>query len=143
METEHISYPDSDDKNRTTSLFTPELRAPPQPQSRHEARLVERLRSEHGAAFDVYLQQIWNGIEPIDDMEADFENLHWASYARVEHFVDDFIESLGWAEARHQLLRDWAIPNGILVFDRHAFLDHLRSDFDFYEQGGETHVFVK
>lgn len=143
METEHIFYPDTDDENRTTSLSTPELRAPPQPQSRHEARLVERLRSEHGTAFDVYLQHVWNGIEPIADMEADFENLHWASYARVEHFVDDFIDSLGWVEARNDALREWAIPDDVLIFDRHALLDHMRNDFEFYEQEGETHVFVK
>ena len=143
METEHIIYPPSDDENGTTPPPTPELRAPPQPQSRQEARLLNELRTERGAAFDIYLEHIWNGIEPITDMEADFENLHWASYEKLEHFVDDFIDSLGWAEARIQLLRDWAIPKGILVFDRHAFLDYIRGDFEFYEQGGEIHVFVK
>lgn len=143
METEHIFYPAGDDENRTTSPSTPDRRAPPQPQSRHEARLLAHLRAEHGGAFDVYLQHVWNGIEQIADMEADFENLYWASYEKVEQFVDDFIDSLGWADARQQLLREQAIPDDVLVFDRHAFLDHLRSDFEFWEQGGETHVFVK
>lgn len=143
METEHIFYPHGDDENRTTSPSTPELRTPPQPQSRHEACLLERLRSEHGAAFDVYLQHVWNGTEQIADMEADFENLHWATYERDEQFVDDFIDSLGWVEARHHALREWAIPDDVFVFDRHALLDHMRNDFEFYEREGETHVFVK
>jgi len=143
METEHISYPAGDDENRTTTPMTLERRAPPQPQTRREARLLEQLRRERGAAFDVYLEHVWNGIESISDMEADFENLHWASYEKVEQFVDDFIESLGWVEARDQILRDWAIPKDVLIFDRDAFLHHLRNDFEFYERGGETHVFVK
>ena len=143
METEHIIYPESDDENRTTSPPTPDRRAPPQPESRQQARLLERLRTEHGAAFDVYLEHIWNGIESIVDMEADFNSLHWASFEKVEQFVDDFIDSLGWADARDHALREWAIPNDVLVFDRHAFFDHIRNDFEFHERDGETHVFVK
>lgn len=142
MNSEHISYPAAGDENRTTPTTTPERRPPPSPQTRHEVRLLEQLRTEHGTAFQVYLDHVWNGIQPIAGMDADFDNLHWASYERPEHFVDDFIDSLGWADARDQLLRDWAIPKDVLVFDRAAFLQHLRSDFTFYERDGETHVFV-
>ena len=142
MESEHIHYPAADDKNRTAPSTAPERRPPPRPQSRAEARILEQLHAERGAAFQVYLDHVWNGIEPITEMEADFENLHWASYERPEQFVDDFFDNLGWAEARASLIREWAIPKDVLIFDRAAFLQHLRSDFTFYERNGETHVFV-
>ncbi|MGR4009874.1 hypothetical protein [Leucobacter sp. 1207-22] len=67
----------------------------PQPRTRAEARELERLRLEYGAAFEVYLERIWNGVEPIPDMENDFTNLHWASYDRIEHFIDDQLDALG------------------------------------------------
>lgn len=143
MKPEHNFYPPADAENRTTPPTTPERRAPPEPTTRHEARELDRLRREHGTAFDVYLDSVWNGVETIRDMESDFTNLHWGSYERIEQFVDDFIESLGWADARDHALREWAIPNNILVFDRAAFLEHLLSDFEFHERGGEVHVFIK
>ena len=65
METEHNIYPGADAENRTTSPTTPERRAPPEPTTRHEARELDRLRREHGTAFDVYLDHVWNGIEAI------------------------------------------------------------------------------
>lgn len=75
-------------------------------------------------------------------MEADFSNLHGTSYERIEQFVDDFIESLGWANARDHAVRKWAIPNNILVFDRAAMLEELGGDFEFHERRGEVHVFI-
>lgn len=114
-----------------------------QPTTRHEMLVLERLHDEHGVAFQVYLDHVWDGTTPIMNMETDFENVYWASYAHIEQFVDDFIESLGWAEARTQLLKDQAIPESVLVFNRKAFLETIRGDYEFYEQGGEIHVFVK
>ena len=111
MKPEHNFYPPADAENRTTPPTTPERRAPPEPTTRHEARELDRLRREHGTAFDVYLDSVWNGIETISDMESDFTNLHWGSYERIDQFIDDFIESLGWADARDHALREWAIPN--------------------------------
>lgn len=143
MKTEHNSYPVPDDENRTTPPATPERRAPPQPRTRHEARILEQLSAEHGAAFDVYLEHVWNGTEAVPDLDADFQNLHWASYDRIEHFVDDFIESLGWTDARNHVLREWGIPTNVLVFDRRAILQDLQNEFEFHQQGGQTHVFVK
>lgn len=142
METEHIFYPEGEHDNRTTPDVAPDKRPSPQPATRREARELDRLTHERGHAFDVYLDHIWNGIEPIMNMEADFENLYWASYEKLQTFADDFINNLGWADARTQLLHDLGVPKNILVFDRHAFLDHLRGEYEFHERGGETHVFI-
>lgn len=143
MKPEHNFYPPADAENRTTPPTTPERRAPPEPTTRHEARELDRLRREHGTAFDVYLDSVWNGIETISDMESDFTNLHWGSYERIDQFIDDFIDSLGWADARDHAIREWAIPSSILIFDRAAMLEHLRGDFEFHERGGEAHVFIR
>ena len=80
MKPEHNFYPPADAENRTTPPTTPERRAPPEPTTRQEARELDRLRREHGTAFDVYLDHVWNGIETTSDMDADFTNLHWGSY---------------------------------------------------------------
>lgn len=143
MKAEHNSYPGTDAENGTTPPTTPERRAPPEPTTRHEARELDRLRREHGTAFDVYLDSVWNGIETISDMESDFTNLHWGSYERIDQFIDDFIDSLGWADARDHAIREWAIPSSILIFDRAAMLEHLRGDFEFHERGGEVYVFIR
>lgn len=143
MKPEHIFYPGADAENGTTAAATPERAAPPEPATRQEAREFDRLRREHGSAFEVYLDSIWNGVASINRMEADFANLHWASYERIDQFIDDFLDSLGWADARDHALREWAIPHDILVFDRAAMFDRLSGDFEFHERGGEVHVFVK
>lgn len=114
-----------------------------QPTTRHEMLTLDRLRTERGPAFDVYLEHVWDGATPITGMEADFENLYWASYPNIEQFVDEFIDSLGWADARTQLLQAQGIPENILTFNREAFLEHVRSDYDFYEGKEHIHVFVK
>ncbi|PPF44874.1 hypothetical protein C5B85_09045 [Pseudoclavibacter sp. AY1F1] len=111
------------------------------PKTRHEAREVERLSEQLGPAFDIYLEHVWRNTAVVD-MEADFENLYWASYDRTEHFVDDFIESLGWEDARKQLIQDWAIPANVLVFDRQAVLGNLDNDYEFIRRDGVTHVFI-
>ncbi len=117
MKPEHNFYPPADAENGTTPPTTPERRAPPEPTTRQEARELDRLRREHGTAFDVYLDSVWN--------------------------IDDFIDSLGWADARDHAIREWAIPSSILIFDRAAMLEHLRGDFEFHERGGEVHVFIR
>lgn len=118
-------------------------REPPEPATRAEARILEDLHEELGAAFDVYLEYIWNGQAAIVDMEADFHNLHWASYEHIEQFAEDFIDALGWNDARDELARTWAIPKNIITFDKQEFLTQLQRDFEFHTRGGQTHVFVK
>lgn len=111
------------------------------PRTRQEAREVEHLSAKLGPAFDIYLEQVWQNTA-VPDLEADFENLYWASYDHTDHFVDDFIENLGWDEARKQLLQDWAIPENALVFDRQAILENLDNDYEFIRRDGVTHVFI-
>ena len=63
--------------------------------------------------------------------------------AVIDAQVDDFIDSLGWADARDHAIHEWGIPNSILIFDRAAMLEHLRGDFEFHERGGEVYVFIR
>lgn len=122
----------------------PGVEAPqsPTPATRHEQKLLDRLHTEHGDAFQIYLDHYWRGT-PIVGMEDDFRSLYWGSYDKAEQFADDLIDAFGWADARTELVRTWAIPSDVLTWNHAAFLTRLASDYDFRVEGGQTHVFIK
>lgn len=140
MTTDHTPTPEGAHQP-TEAPTTREQKRLPIPETRREAHELQRLRDERGSAFDAYLGHVWTSTA-IQDMEAEFENLYWASYDNLRHFADDFIESLGWNEARKQLLRDWTIPSDVLIWDHDAFIRNLSRDFEFIERDGVTHVFI-
>lgn len=71
------------------------------------------------------------------------ETLLVGSFERIDDFVDQFIESLGWEEARRETLSDVAIPDDVLVFDRGAFLRHISNQFTYIEREGQIHVYYR
>ena len=113
-----------------------------QPATRRERHVLDQLQAEHDTAIEVYLDHVWQDA-PIDGMEADFENLYWASYERIDHFIDDQIDAFGWDEALEDFTRSKDVPSTALVWDRAAILQFLSRDYDFYERDGLVHVFVK
>lgn len=115
---------------------------PPEPTSRHERRILERLLVERGDAFQVYLDRVWRGTA-ITDMEDEFENLYWASYERVEHFITDIADAQGWDSALEEFTRTWAIPAHSLTWNYSVLLEDLRGNYEFIAHGGQIHVFIK
>lgn len=112
------------------------------PATRRERKILERLHTERGAAFEVYLDCVWRGT-PIDEMEADFENLYWASYENVAQFAIDGIEAHDWKEPIDDAIRQHAIPRHLITWNTDAFIDMVRSDFEFHHRDGEVHVFIR
>ncbi len=148
MNPEQIMHPVSEHSNRATSFTTPDTEpeqiALPelQPASRREARELDRLRAERGLAFESYLLHVWNGTESILDMDTNFENLYYASYDKIEHFIEDGIDALGWASLVKEVIQQHAIPPKLLIWDYPAYLGMVQNDYQFIEQGGQIHVFI-
>lgn len=112
------------------------------PATRRERKILERLHTDYGAAFEVYLDHVWRGT-PITDMEADFINLYWASYDTPEQFAADGIDAQGWRDAIEDVMHRFGIPQQFLRWDYHAAMRMLGTDFEFHERGGQLHAFIK
>jgi len=138
----HYSLDHERDHRDDTVERPHEGRAVPEPTTRQEITELQRLRDDHGGAFEAYLRHIWEGC-PIEQMGDDFANTYWASHERLDQFADDMIDALGWRQARDRLIRDEAIPGNVLVFDRDAMLEQLIQDYEFIQVDGWIHGFVK
>ena len=129
-----------DHHNHETS--EPTAAEAPAPATRHEVRILQTLLAERGNAFQVYLDRIWRDAA-ITDMEDEFENLYWASYARVEQFIDDIADAQGWDSALEEFARTWGIPRYGVTWNYSVLLDSLRETYEFIPLAGEIHVFIK
>lgn len=114
----------------------------PTPATRHEARILQTLLAERGNAFQVYLDRIWRDTA-ITDMSDEFGSLYWASYARVEEFVDDMADAQGWDSALEEFTRTWGIPKGGIGLNYGVLLASMQDTFEFIPFAGEIHVFIK
>lgn len=110
--------------------------------TRAEAFELTRLSAEYGTAFEVYLEHIWSGLEPIADMEDDFRSLYWGSYDRMEQFVDDQLDANDWLEPIQTMLRTHGMPRDTLRWIRAGFAETVEGGFEIVEKDGQIHVFI-
>lgn len=110
--------------------------------TRAEAIELTRLSTEYGTAFEVYLEHIWSGLEPIADMEDDFRSLYWGSYDRMGQFIDDQLDANDWLEPIQTMLRAHDMPRDILRWIRTGFAETLKGGFEIVEKDGQIHVFI-
>lgn len=142
MNHEYVPYPEHDHRPEQAlpaacALVEKRLNATLTDDERAE---IDRLVRIHRFAFDIYLDSIWNGAEPVKDMEADFLSLHVGAFDNVQQFVDSELDYLGWYLPIRIMMNEHGMPAEVLRWIREGYLASAQG-YRFFTRGGEFHVF--
>lgn len=128
----------------TETLASEEVESNPwleqvQPQHRSDALLILRDQPQ---AFESYIRLCYLP-DPPENILTHFDAVFLGSYAKVEHWAEDYFDMMGGDEALQKLSDEAAIPEGLLTWDKAAVLESSRKIGVFLHRDGDLiHAFA-
>lgn len=111
------------------------------PRTRHDRHDIDELYSEYGTAFEVYLERIWTPDVGMENLEQDFLNCYFASYEKLEHFLDDQLDAAGLLQPVKQALKGIELADEVLDWMRVGVQASFADEYNYIERDGMIHVF--